>query len=518
MRNTSKAIMWLIYLSSLLRLFLGGWVELGNDEVYYYTYAAYPDWSHFDHPPMVGWVIQLFSFGGYLSGQLWMRIGAIALSAINTFVIWRIGSLLKNDLAGWYAALLYTASFYTSVIAGLFIMPDTPQVFFWLLSLWLMLRIAKADTINTTAKRDMLLLGCTIGLAMLSKYTSAYLWLGFLLYVLFYRRQWLARPQLYVAGVISLLVFSPVIYWNLQNNFISFTFHEGRVHMSQGVQLHWDYLGAELGGSFLYQNPIVFVLLWAAVFVSLFGKPKPLSKAVMGLLLLQSLPLIITFIGVSLFKRTLPHWSGPGYVALLLLAAALMANKHASKPRLWTWPLALAIGLFVGGVLLAGWQVNRGLVPLQKLGNDPTLDMYGWRYMGHQFKDIKEDTEYVCDSLQSTPLLATNWFEAAHLDYYVAQPSKTPLLVWGSLGSIHKYAWINKARGGLQPGMNAWYFSFDKGQDVKGFALYFKQIEFVSTVPIYRNGELVKEAYLFLFKDLHTVPQFDWMETVALDE
>ena len=56
-----KILVWLLILSTLIRGFLAAYLEFGNDEVYYWTYALYPDYSHFDHPPMVGCVIQVFS-------------------------------------------------------------------------------------------------------------------------------------------------------------------------------------------------------------------------------------------------------------------------------------------------------------------------------------------------------------------------------------------------------------------------------------------------------------------------
>ncbi len=516
MRKPSKYLLWLIYLSSLLRLIVGAAVELGNDEVYYFTYAAYPDWSHFDHPPMVGFVIWLFSLGHYLDGQLWMRLGAILLAAANTYLIWQIGTKLKNQIVGWYAALLYTASFYTSIIGGLFIMPDTPQLFFWLLSLLFMVNIVQEKDINWQSKRTMLLLGVSIGLGMLSKYTSVYLWFGFLLFLLIHRRQWFARIELYLSGIISLLVFSPVIYWNFRNNFISFTFHEDRVNMASNTQLHWDYLGTEIGGAALYQNPIVFALIVTAVFIILFGKKKLLSKPLTNLLLLQSLPLIITFLAVSLFRRTLPHWTGPGYIALMLLTAAVLAHINENKTKIWPPGLVLAVSLFTIGILATGFHVNRGLVPLQKMGGDPTLDMYGWGYLGHRFKQLKADTEYVQQADTNTSVLATNWFDAAHLDYYVALPANTQVMAWGSLERIHKYAWINQKRGGLHTGMNFWCFSFKQGKDIDTFKPYFQNIKFVENYPIYRGGEEVKEVYVFLFEGLKEVPSFDWMEKIPI--
>ena len=59
-QNISKTLIWLLVISALVRGVLAAWLEFGNDEVYYWAYALYPDWSQIDHPPMVGWVIKLF--------------------------------------------------------------------------------------------------------------------------------------------------------------------------------------------------------------------------------------------------------------------------------------------------------------------------------------------------------------------------------------------------------------------------------------------------------------------------
>jgi len=49
----------------MLHLLIACFTELGNDEVYYYTYALQPDWNHFDHPPMVGLLIRLTTINFY---------------------------------------------------------------------------------------------------------------------------------------------------------------------------------------------------------------------------------------------------------------------------------------------------------------------------------------------------------------------------------------------------------------------------------------------------------------------
>ena len=38
-----------------LHVGLGAALGLSVDEAHYALYAAHPDWSYFDHPPLVGW-------------------------------------------------------------------------------------------------------------------------------------------------------------------------------------------------------------------------------------------------------------------------------------------------------------------------------------------------------------------------------------------------------------------------------------------------------------------------------
>ena len=59
--NNRQKLGLLLLISTVIRMVVGDSIQLGNDEVYYWTYAKYPDWSHFDHPPMVGFFEQLFT-------------------------------------------------------------------------------------------------------------------------------------------------------------------------------------------------------------------------------------------------------------------------------------------------------------------------------------------------------------------------------------------------------------------------------------------------------------------------
>jgi len=133
-------------------------------------------------------------------------------------------------------------------LPGVFILPDTPQVFFWLLSLYLLIRLLPDKELTTKNRGYLLLAGLTIGLAMLSKYTSVFLWVGALAFMLFYNRKWFRTKELYLSILISFVVFLPVIYWNIHNQFISFTYQSERVGVAKAL-LRPDFFGTGIVGS-----------------------------------------------------------------------------------------------------------------------------------------------------------------------------------------------------------------------------------------------------------------------------
>jgi len=312
----------LIVISLIVRALLAGVLELGNDEVYYWTYALYPDLSHFDHPPMVGYIIQLFSLNLLFDHEFFLRLGSIIFGAINTWIIFLIGRQLKDSITGLYAALLYNTSVYGFIITGIFILPDTPQLFFWMFSILFISKSLLADEITSSAKKNMIIVGIFVGLAMISKYTSIFIWIGVIGYILLYDRKWLKEKSFYIALLLSLIIFSPVIWWNIQNDFISFVFQSGRIAVVD-IMVRFDYILMEILGEILYNNPVNYVLILLAL-ISVFNGKKILKLKFVRFLLLVSLPLICVFIIFSLFRRTLPHWSAPAYTTLILLSSAII--------------------------------------------------------------------------------------------------------------------------------------------------------------------------------------------------
>lgn len=509
----------LLIVSAVIRLFLATFIELGNDEVYYINYALYPDLSHFDHPPMVGWFIQLFSLNFLFDSEAFIRMSAVVAGTLNTWLIYLIGKQLKDELTGWYAALLYTSSIYCFIIAGTFMMPDAPQTLFWLGSIYLMIRLIKVGSDSRTGSKFMLLAGITAGLALLSKYTSIFLFSGLGFYILLFDRKWLRKWQTYAALFIAFLLFLPVVIWNNRYDFISFSFHTERVEVIQTL-LRSDLFAIELGGQIFYSNPFVFGLVVAGLIAFWKGRFSE-SKAEISLLLTTALPMIVLFLAFSLFRRTLPHWTGPAYMTLIPLAALYLRNFTLKGREGKRFPpmIKSALGFLVLLITVAllqfsqGWFLNKGINPEtgKRLGiKDITLDMYGWEQLHDGFMPVYDQDTASGRMSKDAVILQQRWFPAANLDYYVARPLGITLLTLADIERTHKYAWITQYRGGFHLGMDAYYFSssYDFSDPNGQYADYFTSIEAPDTIPVYRNGLLVEYHYVWRMKGMSRISDF----------
>lgn len=501
MENRKKEITLLLVVSALIRCFLASWIELGNDEVYYWTYALFPDWSHFDHPGMVGWVIQLFTLNLRLDSAFFLRLASVVFMTLNTWIVFRIGKELKDETTGLHAALLFTGSLYAFVITGIFILPDTPQSLCWMFSFWMLIRYLKRPS-----HASLLLAGLGIGLCILSKYTGAFLWVGFGLYLLLFDRKQLKNPYLYLAIAITAVCCLPILYWNMENGFVSFRFHGNRVSLF-GTP-HLETFGAELLGDFIYNNPVNVVLAIIAV-VALFRKRLPMPQAVGRLTLLTALPMIGLFLLFSLTRHTLPHWSAPAFSLLIFPAAVWLGTAKTTIARRW---LTASIAVLILALTIGCLEIKTGFIPLDRhtdpteIGKDDfTLDLYGWEQLGEKFAQFREEKIAEGMMAEDDAIIGHNWFPMASIDYYVARPLGMKVLGYGPLDMIHKYLWINEARGGFELGADYWYLDDSRFfiDPEKAYAYTnFKSVSLIGVIPIERQGKTVRNIFVYKCKSL----------------
>ncbi len=438
-KQYSTHLLLLILISTLIRAVLAFVLELSNDEAYYRVIALFPELTNFDHPPLVNLLINFTTPEHFTHNfEIYVRLFSVIIGAINTYLIYLIAkspifnsksSFLYNNSIdrhsprrGYIAALLYTASIYCTIISGTFIMPDTPLSLFWLLTLLIFSRILfQTARFNSTL---MLLAGIMIGLAMLSKYTGGYLWVAALLYILLYNRSIFKQWSLYISILLTIAVFSPIIIWNFQNDFVSLTMHSERI--SNGSSINWLYLFREVLGSAFYNGIFNYLLIITSFLAYYLLGRRYISRDQIRFLICFSIPMVLIFLIAALTRPTLPHWSAPAYYALIILAAAYLSSISRGAYRRWmTSTILFTIIVITLGVC----QINYGLFDLSSSRNtddiaygseDPSLDMYGWSQLADKFHSIySKDKELGIMPSENVILVATTWFEASHLESYI---------------------------------------------------------------------------------------------------
>lgn len=206
-----------------LRLVYFSSTELLPEEAYYWNYAQHPALGYLDHPPMVAWLI---GAGTALLGHnaAGVRLGALLCWLIATFFLFK---LARNffDKSTAFRAMMLLAVLPAFFGVGSVMTPDAPLVACWAGALYFFERVFFAGS-----ARAWLGAGACLGLGMDSKYSIGLVGLAAIAFTLFDKnsRRWLLHPAPYLAALLSVALFSPVIIWNAQNEWASFVFQGPR--------------------------------------------------------------------------------------------------------------------------------------------------------------------------------------------------------------------------------------------------------------------------------------------------
>ncbi len=214
--------------------------------------------GYFDHPPAAWWLqwgaAHLFA----TEAPLAVRAPFIALFALSTWLMFRLGTVIAGPRAGLWAAVAFTLSPVFGITTGTWVLPDGP-----LDCALLGAALCLVHALDSRGTRWWVGAGLCAGLALFSKYT-AILTIGgaFLYFVATPDRRWLARPQPYIAAALALAVFSPVIAWNATHHWASFAFQGDR---AVGWRFHPLQPFAVWAGEALFVLPWIWVAMLLAV-------------------------------------------------------------------------------------------------------------------------------------------------------------------------------------------------------------------------------------------------------------
>jgi 4-amino-4-deoxy-L-arabinose transferase-like glycosyltransferase len=422
-----RAVLLLIAVTTVIRLGWAAALEPSNDEAYHWLYAVHPAMSYFDHPPMLMWVEQ---FGIALCGG-WvhpfsLRLGFVLLFAGSTWILFRWTADLYGDAAGFWAAVALNLSAYYTAVGGTFALPDSPFLFFALFTFW-QATVALSPPLPPGERGvfPWLLVGVGFAGAMLSKYHAVLLPAGVVVYALVTpnRRKVLWSPGPYLAVLIGLIGFLPVVIWNANHEWASIRFQGGRAAQENVTPFLHEGPLKWLGGPIGYLLP--WIWFWLVVeLVRGVRRFRSLTGADRLLICLSVVPLVFFFLVSGRTRTVLPHWPLIGFVPLYPLLGRNWVRLREQYPRaskvfitLWT-----VILFGIAGFVLA--QARFGLIPLTPTTKDPTADISGWESVADEL-----DRRGIL-SEPNTFLFTNIWYDSGQLAFAVR--GKVPVACYHS--------------------------------------------------------------------------------------
>ena len=235
-----SAVEWQVFSIAILayvlalRVIFMPLVDLIPEEAYYWNYAQHLDLSYLDHPPLVGWLIWL-STSVLGKSEFAVRLPAYVCWIIAALFMFRLTlNLFDRTTAFRVILLLAVLPIYFGL--GFFMTPDAPLYATWTGCLYFLQRALLAQDHKAWCG-----VGVCMGVGMLAKYTVVLLGLGTLAFLLLdaRSRRWFLRPEPYLAAVIALVLFTPVLVWNMTHDWISFAFQStDRLTSSPKFSLH----------------------------------------------------------------------------------------------------------------------------------------------------------------------------------------------------------------------------------------------------------------------------------------
>jgi dolichol-phosphate mannosyltransferase len=326
---------------------------------------------------------------------------------------------------------------------------------------------------------------------MLSKYTGIFLVPSAFLFLILHRRyrQWLLRKEPYLALVIALIVFAPVILWNIEHGWTSFVFQVSNrlsEETSHPVRRVVEFLLLQLGAT----SPMLLVglLMISAIPVSLSMKDR---RKKWRFCFFFSAPLLLFFLFYSSRSSVKANWTLPGYLSLLIAAYPayryLRFNSGArmklvARYFLLAWfcalPIAYIVAVYHSTVTIPNVTVHHWTT--------------GWKELGRVVE--RQATAFEAESGRKVFILGMDTYNlAAALSFYTDDTHEifSRNLV-GRRARAFDY-WTAK----IDPvGLNALAVDLDD-PDLEELRKYFTRVdENVKRIPVMKGDRVLYHFYL----------------------
>jgi 4-amino-4-deoxy-L-arabinose transferase-like glycosyltransferase len=393
-----KATMILVAFFVLVHLILNTSVGLGVDEAHYGLFALNLDWSYFDHPPMVGWLLALgIPFG---LGDITLRVIPTLIMGINSALLIQLSrQLFPNDPRTVFFSLGLFHLGLISQLLGWGMVPDVP------LMTWNLLIVLVAFKLyENFSWRYWIAFGILVGLSGLTKYTAIVIPIALLAWLIIEKRlvNWLSQPGLWAAVVIAGILILPVIYWNAINDWVSLDYQ-----FNHGTDGEWEIanLLQMLLVQFATYSPVLFIL----GVIYLISRTTQTGNYKSRLVLSMALTHLALVAWSSGNGEILPHWAALGWLFMAPLAASII-------PMLWKSLAGKATLIILGSlsiILVLALYILLAFKPVALIPgvNKAYTDIMGWKEAAAKAQDLANENDVDF-------LWVENWTHTSRIAWY----------------------------------------------------------------------------------------------------
>jgi len=385
-------------------------MDLHSEEAQYWVWSKHLQLSYYSKPPLIAymnWVSSMI-FGNTVLG---IRINAVVIGFLISVATYFLTFEIFKDVNKAVMASLSTCIFPFLISISSYFSTDSPLLFFWILA---MLFFWKAIEVRKWIW--WVLFGISVGLGAMAKYSMFLIYIPLLVFSVMYYREIFRKWGFYLSILISLLLFSPVIYWNIQQGGLG-VLHV--VHLAGANNHSHSVLNAFL-------NLLVFILGQFAILLPfyqyniLFHKIRQRSFTKQEIFLaLPAICMFLIFMFVALIRRSGANinWVMFGYMGIPILFAHFAIANNQSK---FAFRISVAM---ITALILFTWIISSSntIFPLGK--SNPANKMIGWSKVASKI-DLMKDHLPTSESYVFSP----NYHIASEMWFYLKGQPETYVL------------------------------------------------------------------------------------------
>jgi lipid A galacturonosyltransferase RgtD len=348
--------------------------DLFVDEAQYWLWGQHLDFGYYSKPPMIGWVIRLFTEIGQSDATFFVRLAAPLFHMASALLLMLLAMrCFDRQTAAWTGISFATLPAVS--LSSVLMSTDTIQLTFLAIAILLYIRMTKAPSAMAAAG-----LGVALGLAFMTKYSVLFLLPGVGIAILTMRSARISWRDAFITAIVGAIIVAPNLWWNFANDATTIQHTEQIAGWSKDSGKSGFSITSGLGffaAQFGVVGPFIFAAMLWPIGRMIRGSASDTEK----LLVLLSLPCIALITIQAFFGSANANWGVPAYVAGTVLACGAMMTMP-----FWVMRTSLAIGAFIA-IAIPFLTVFPDIIKL------PNGDLAMQRYVGRS-----EISRFVADT------------------------------------------------------------------------------------------------------------------------